>query len=40
MITGDHPDTAQAVARQLGIAAEQVMAGAELSKLDERNCAR
>jgi len=36
MITGDHPDTAQAVARQLGIAAEQVMAGAELSKLDER----
>jgi magnesium-transporting ATPase (P-type) len=35
MITGDHPDTAQAVARQLGIAAQQVMTGAELSELDE-----
>ncbi len=35
MITGDHPDTAQAVARQLGIAAQQVMTGAELSALDE-----
>jgi magnesium-transporting ATPase (P-type) len=31
MITGDHPDTAQAVARQLGIAAERVLTGAELS---------
>ncbi len=35
MITGDHPDTAQAVAKQLGIAAEQVVTGAELSHLDE-----
>ena len=35
MITGDHPDTAQAVARQLGIAAQQVTTGAELSKLSE-----
>ena len=35
MITGDHPDTAQAVARQLGIEAEQVLSGAELSELDE-----
>jgi magnesium-transporting ATPase (P-type) len=35
MITGDHPDTAQAVARQLGIAADRVVTGAELSELDE-----
>ncbi|PLW69726.1 cation-translocating P-type ATPase [Pseudohalioglobus lutimaris] len=35
MITGDHPDTAQAVARQLGIAAEKVMTGAELNHLQE-----
>ncbi len=35
MITGDHPDTAQAVARQLGIEADQVVAGAALSKLDD-----
>ncbi|MEE4145541.1 MAG: HAD-IC family P-type ATPase [Halieaceae bacterium] len=35
MITGDHPDTAQAVARQLGIAADKVLSGAELSELDE-----
>ncbi|KAA1192471.1 HAD-IC family P-type ATPase [Pseudohalioglobus sediminis] len=34
MITGDHPDTAQAVARQLGIAADHVVTGAELSHLD------
>jgi len=34
MITGDHPDTAQAVARQLGIQAEQVMSGAALTQLD------
>lgn len=32
MITGDHPDTAQAVARQLGIDAHQVITGAELSQ--------
>lgn len=35
MITGDHPDTAQAVARQLGIAAERVMTGTELTGLDD-----
>jgi calcium-translocating P-type ATPase len=35
MITGDHPGTAQAVARQLGIEASQVMTGAELSHLDD-----
>jgi magnesium-transporting ATPase (P-type) len=35
MITGDHPDTAQAVARQLGINAEEVLTGAELSHMDE-----
>jgi magnesium-transporting ATPase (P-type) len=36
MITGDHPDTAQAVARQLGIDAERVVTGTELSHLEER----
>ena len=35
MITGDHPDTAQAVARQLGIAADQVLTGTELNHLSE-----
>jgi calcium-translocating P-type ATPase len=35
MITGDHPDTAQAVARQLGIEAEYVITGAELSQISE-----
>jgi len=35
MITGDHPDTAQAVARQLGIPAERVVTGTELSHLAE-----
>jgi magnesium-transporting ATPase (P-type) len=35
MITGDHPDTAQAVARQLGIEAARVIAGAELSHMEE-----
>ncbi len=34
MITGDHPDTAQAVAHQLGIEADQVKTGVELSQLD------
>ena len=31
MITGDHPDTAHMVARQLGIDADKVMTGTELS---------
>ena len=35
MITGDHPDTAQAVAQQLGIDARRVMTGAEMGRLDE-----
>ncbi len=35
MITGDHPDTAQAVARQLGIEAHTVLTGAQLSELDD-----
>ena len=35
MITGDHPDTAQAVARQLGIDAELVVTGTELSHMSE-----
>ena len=35
MITGDHPDTAQAVARQLGIDADEVLSGTALSQLDE-----
>ncbi|HSO78919.1 MAG TPA: HAD-IC family P-type ATPase [Chromatiaceae bacterium] len=34
MVTGDHPDTAQAVAAQLGIAAERVVTGAELAGMD------
>lgn len=38
MITGDHVDTAFAIARQLGIAdrMDQCMAGEELQKLDEK----
>ena len=35
MITGDHPDTAQAVARQLGIDADRVVTGTELSHMSE-----
>ncbi len=35
MITGDHPDTAQAVARQLGIDAEEVLTGSELNQLSD-----
>lgn len=35
MITGDHPDTAVAIARQAGIDATQCLAGAELERLDD-----
>ncbi|MEC3957464.1 cation-translocating P-type ATPase [Nocardia sp. CDC153] len=35
MITGDHPVTAAAVARQLGIPADGVTTGADLDRLDE-----
>ncbi|WP_084510878.1 cation-translocating P-type ATPase [Nocardia lijiangensis] len=35
MITGDHPVTAAAVARQLGIDAESVATGADLDQLDD-----
>ncbi|OAI04365.1 cation-transporting P-type ATPase [Methylomonas methanica] len=36
MITGDHPITAQAIARQLGMqGTEQVISGAELQNIDE-----
>ncbi len=35
MITGDHPQTARAIARQAGIEHERVMTGAELARLDE-----
>lgn len=35
MITGDHPDTAQAVARQLGIPAGEALTGSELAELDD-----
>ncbi len=33
MITGDHPDTAQAVGAQLGIVSERVVTGAELNTI-------
>lgn len=35
MITGDHPGTAQAIARHIGMASTQVMTGAELEQLDD-----
>ena len=34
MITGDHPQTARAIALQAGIPAEQVLTGAELAEMD------
>jgi Ca2+-transporting ATPase len=36
MITGDHPVTAGAIARQAGMEHERVMTGAELARLDEQ----
>ena len=35
MITGDHPETARAVAGQLGIDAHEALTGADLTQLDE-----
>ena len=35
MITGDHPETARAIARQAGIEHERVMTGSELARLDD-----
>ncbi len=40
MVTGDHPDTAQAVAAQLGIAAGQVLTGVELAAMDDESLRR
>lgn len=34
MVTGDHPDTAQAVAAQLGIGADQVVTGEVLARME------
>jgi len=35
MITGDHPGTAQAIARHIGMAGTEAMTGAELEQLDD-----
>ena len=35
MVTGDHPSTAKAVAGQLGIPAERVISGTELTQVDD-----
>ncbi len=35
MITGDHPETARAIARRAGIAADEVLTGPELETLDD-----
>lgn len=35
MITGDHPETALAVSRELGISAEEVMTGSQLNRLGD-----
>ncbi|MGI9261289.1 MAG: HAD-IC family P-type ATPase, partial [Woeseiaceae bacterium] len=40
MITGDHPETALAVASQLGIAANQVVTGAELADIGDQDLGR
>ncbi|MBK5967442.1 MULTISPECIES: cation-translocating P-type ATPase [Thiorhodovibrio] len=40
MVTGDHPLTAQAVAGQLGIPAERVLAGTELNDMDSERLRR
>jgi Ca2+-transporting ATPase len=35
MITGDHPATARAIARQAGISADDVLTGAEMAEMDD-----
>lgn len=40
MITGDHPETALAVASQLGIAANRVITGSELADIDDNDLGR
>jgi Ca2+-transporting ATPase len=40
MITGDHPATARAIARQAGIASESVIGGTDLATMDDASLAR
>ena len=40
MVTGDHPATALAIAREVGIPADQVICGEELDRLDDANLAQ
>ena len=41
MITGDHPDTAQAIARELGVLRDgRAITGAELDRMDDADLAR
>jgi Ca2+-transporting ATPase len=40
MVTGDHPATAAAIAREVGIAADRVLTGEELDRMDDSTLAR
>lgn len=40
MVTGDHPDTACAIAQQLGIPAHKAITGSELSEMDKETLKR